>query len=184
MDEGLEVQAAVSRLHESIDIERLHKEKERFETLNKIYGFFMNASPELKDAVYLNRSLLKIVVKSYFDDIYKFKVYTRSVRANEHKQAAYLIKWISRIRPIQILPKATTSDLVLLANAQYAVFVGFSFLFKEDEFQIIEKMNERYYQELIYTAQYRNISGKTLAFALSALQGLCRGSADANKLLI
>lgn len=168
------VTKAISYLHGCIGKERNHKEIYRLQTLQTLYDEFIKAHSEIVSAVYLSCPLLELVIKSYFDDIYKFKVYTRSQRADAHKQAAYQIKWISKIRPIQILPDVAVSKKILLANSQFAVFVGLSFLFEKDDMSVIEKISPKYYENLVYMAQFRNISGKSLAFSLCALQELCR----------
>lgn len=165
---------AIKQLHKWIDEEREIKEVERLQTLEKLYEEFIKAHSFIASSVYLSRPLLELVIKSYFDDIYKFKAYTCSLRADAHKQAAYQIKWISKIRPIQILPDVDVSEEVLLANSQFAIFVGLSFLFEKDEVNAMEKMHPKYYKNLVYMAQFRNISGRALALSLCALQELCQ----------
>lgn len=170
-----QVVAAIKCLDKCIEQDRQGKQERRFHTLLSLYDSFVGAHPELKDCVYLNHHLLRVSVKSYFDDIYKFKTYTKSERADVHKQAAYQIKWISRIRPVQILPGKEDSITALgwMVNAYFAVFVGFSFLFGKNTQQIMEKVLPKYHSHLVYVAQYRNISGRELAYSLCALQELC-----------
>lgn len=136
--------------------ERTNQERERFETIAELYDLFIEDIPGTKSSVYLNKDLLLIVIGSYFDDIYKYKLYSRSERADRHKQGGYIIKWISKIRPIQILPGITATKELLFINAMFAIFVGFSFL-ELNGFDIIEPS---FYKHLVYEAHYRNISGK------------------------
>lgn len=178
--EESEVIKAINHLHKCIKEERQSKEQERLNTLQMLYECFVRAHPELKNNAYLNIPLLKIVVASYFDDIYKFKGYTQSIRADAHKQAAYQIEWIARIRPIQILPNAPISEFNLQVNAHFAVFVGFSFLFENGGVDALDKMDNKYYRHLVYSAQYRQISGKMLAYGLCALQELCQNLAKSD----
>ena len=148
---------------------KLTKQKrDRFETIVELYHEFIEDNPDIKPHVYLNKDLLAIVVGSYFDDIYKYKLYSHSKRANSYKQGAYIIKWISKIRPIQILPNIEATKELLFINASFAIFVGFSFL-KLNVFNTIEP---HFYKHLIYETQYRNISGKNYTNILYLIEKL------------
>jgi len=153
-------------LESLIKAERTKQERERFETIVELYDEFVKEIPDTKPYVYLNKDLLAVVIGSYFDDIYRYKLYSHSKRADNHKQGAYIIKWISKIRPIQILPNVEATKELLFINASFAVFVGFSFL-KINAFDIIEP---NFYKHLIYETQYRNISGKNYASILYSIE--------------
>jgi hypothetical protein len=153
-------------LENLIKSERTQQERERFETITGLYDDFMTENPDIKNSVYLNSDLLAVVIGSYFDDIYKYKLYSHSKRADCHKQGAYIIKWISKIRPIQILPNIEVTKELLFINASFAVFVGFSFL-KLNVFDILEPA---FYKHLIYETQYREISGKSYACLLYTIE--------------
>jgi hypothetical protein len=149
-----------------IKTERAQQERERFETITGLYENFIEENPKVKDLIYLNKDLLAVVIGSYFDDIYKYKLYSHSQRADNHKQGAYIIKWISKIRPIQILPNVEITNELLFINASFAIFIGFSFL-KLNVFDAIEPL---FYKHLIYETQYREISGKSYACLLYAIE--------------
>ena len=153
-------------LENLIKPERTQQERERFETIAELYKNFIAEIPEIKSFVYLNKDLLAIVIGSYFDDIYRYKLYSHSKRADNHKQGAYIIKWISKIRPIQILPNVEVTKEVLFINAEFAIFVGFSFL----KLNIFDTIEPRFYKHLIYETQYRNISGKNYATLLYTIE--------------
>lgn len=153
-------------LERLIEEERSLKEEKRLQTLRVLFNDFIIAR-NVQGVVYLNDDLLAIVVKSYFDDIYRIKAYTHSVRLDQHKQSAYLIKWISKIRPIQILPNVSIADRrILLINSSFAIFAGFSFL----SLKVSNCITPEFYKHLLYMCQYRNISGRQLATTLYVLE--------------
>jgi hypothetical protein len=151
------------------------QEKDRFETLKKHYLNFLNKNKEIyKDYIYLNDDLLNIVVGSYFDDIYRFKDYSNSSLADNHKQAGYTIKWISKIKPIQINQHAPTDKNILLVNSSFALFAGFTFLDKN----VTNIISASYLDHLIYSTLYRNISGRQLASTMYVLECCAMGKKE------
>ncbi|MDR3365915.1 MAG: hypothetical protein LBO71_02985 [Prevotellaceae bacterium] len=153
-------------LQRSISEERAQQERKRFDTIKKLYDVFMEDDPCSNSSAYLNDALLLIVVGSYFDDIYKYKLYSHSERADDHKQGAYIIKWISKIRPIQLLPNKEITKELLFINSSFAIFVGFSFL----NLNVFDAIDPHFYKHLLYEMQYRNISGKNYACLLYAIE--------------
>jgi hypothetical protein len=150
-----------------IQSERAQQEHERFETITELYKDFITENPDIEEtSVYLNKDLLAVVVGSYFDDIYKYKLYSHSKRADRHKQGAYIVKWISKIRPIQILPNIEATKELLFINASFAIFVGFSFL----KLNVFDAIEPAFYKHLIYETQYREISGKSYASLLYTVE--------------
>jgi hypothetical protein len=140
--------------------ERKQKESDRFQTIKKLFDVFLKKNHILlTDSVYLNEDLLTLTVKSYYDDIYRFKDYSGSKHADRHKQVAYTIKWISKIKPIQIKPGFSANKHSLLVNSSFAIFVGFIFL----DPIISENIPTPFLEHLIYSTLYRDISGKQLA---------------------
>jgi hypothetical protein len=138
----------------------------RINTLESLYNSFMNKYSNIKDVVHINKYLLYAIVKSYYYDIHRFKDFSCSTWADNHKQAAYTVKWISKFRPIQIIidekeieNRKIEKDLFLI-NSFFALFAGFSFLGNAN---IISSISTRFYTHLIYLTLYRNISGKQLS---------------------
>jgi len=152
---------------EEITQERLLKEKNRFDTLLEAYNQLIHSYPEeFQTSIYINKSFLACAVRSYFDDIERFKQYSKSVFADNHKQAAYTIKWITRFRPIQISQDVPTTYELLVINSLYAIFAGFIFLGEG----FFSKISPKLLDNLVYTTQYRNVSGKQLATSLYVLE--------------
>lgn len=132
----------------------------RVNTLKKLYDSLMQKyDQKTKSAVYLNEVLLYAAVSSYYDDIYRFKDFSCSKWADNHKQAGYTIKWIAKFRPIQILPGVEVNKSIFIINSVFALFVGFSFL----DTKVADSISKHFYDHLIYLTLYRNLSGKHLA---------------------
>lgn len=152
------------------------KESKRFDSLKKGYEKFCecHVSAQAREAICLNRAILSGVVRSYFDDIERFKDYTKSQRADRHKQAAYTIKWIAKLKPIQIKIGGESDEIyqnisqeVIEINARFAVYVGIVLFLDE---RIIPLMSEKVFNHLIYAAMFRDISGRQLALTLYLME--------------
>ncbi len=144
------------------------KEEERFGTILSLYEIFHSTLEEnTKQSILLNKGLVYLVVKSYFDDIYRFKDYSGSELADQHKQAAYIIKWISKLRPIQILVDTDFNNEMVWINSSFAIYVGLNFLHVQN---IFEYISDSLYENLLYSTQYRNISGKQLATLMYTIE--------------
>ncbi|MCX6225954.1 MAG: hypothetical protein NTV01_14580, partial [Bacteroidia bacterium] len=101
----------------------------------------------------------------------RYKDYSKADYADRHKQAAYSIKWISKLKPIQLTIEATINKSALLVNSSFALFVGFSFL----DQNVFTQISPKLFQHLLYTTHYRNISGKQLATSLYILECAAKG---------
>ena len=134
-----------------------------------------------KDSVYLNLVLLRPAIVSYYYDIHRYKDFSGSEWANKYKQAAYIIKWIVRFRPIQIKESTKhVSSEILDINIKFALFCGFAFLGKKviDLIMInkqkadsdTDKKERSFYDTLLYDLRYRQLSGKKLILAFEALE--------------
>ena len=113
--------------------------------------------------------LLYIALKSYFDDIEKFKQYSGSNLADQHKQAAFAIKWISKVKPIQIKPNTNTeyyNKHIIMFNSLFAILLGSTFLLEV----IPDNIPSGYYEHLIYTTLYREVDAKQLAGVMFLLE--------------
>ena len=85
--------------------------------------FFDNA-----DDIYLNNALLLGSIESYFIDLNRAKAFHEIAYADAHKRAAYTIKWIVKLKPIQVLRSKGIERKHLLANEIFALIAGLSFL--------------------------------------------------------
>ena len=153
-------------LEKLIKIQRDTQEAKRFDTLVKLFDIFieMEEYKDIKESVYLNKELLAVTIKSYFDDIYRYKLYAHSEFADKDKKSGYLIKWLAKIKPIQILKDAIFSEKLAGVNSFFAVFVGLVFLEIKPDSNYMKKIIEsELYDELLYTASFRDICPKQLS---------------------
>jgi len=150
-------------------------ELERVENFKNLFKRFISENRlTYGDGVYLNVPLLELAVISYFDDIYRFKDYSGSEYADRHKQAAYTIKWLSKIKPIQILPQTEVTSNVIYVNAAFALYAGLTFL----DPNVSRCISEKYIKHLLYTCLYRNWSGRNLASTLYVIERFARKEKD------
>ena len=158
-------------------------------TIYELYNQFITEQTEsIRDIVYLNSILLKDALVSYFKDIHRYKNYSGSIWANKQKQAAYMIKWLVRFRPIQINKETKREEEeikeILEINLEFALFCGFNFL-GTDIFDLVmqnrdninlsnkdkkeEEKEDSFYDRLLYDLRYRELSGKKLILVFDAL---------------
>ena len=161
---------------------RLKEEEDRYELIVSTYDTFLNVivNPQTREKIGLNRALLSMVVRSYFDDIYKFKDYSGSKHADQYKKAAYTTKWLVKFKPIQIRPfpedninhYGEITNELLTINSQFAIYTGISLFLDE---RIFPLMSPTFWNDLIYMTLYREISGKQLAFSFYLLEKIVAG---------
>jgi len=154
------------------EIDQLQKHESNFlinflvNNYNKLIQkkFFDN----IRDDFYLELNSLGLAVKSLIDDIYRYTIYSSSEKAEDVKYGAYLIKWISRIKPIQI--KHTTTNITkhhLAINSYFAIFTGIAIIkLNNSENENLKKI----LPELRYATIYRDINPKDLTLLLRTLK--------------
>lgn len=151
----------------------------REKTLTTLFEQFISKYDEpFQNCVYLNTVLLHAATKSYYFDIHRYKDFSGTKWANNHKQAAFTIKWIAKFKPIQI--KSNTQHIdknLLLVNSNFALFAGFSFL----ERSLVNAIDQGFYDQLVYITLYRHLSGKQLAAMFYALETGIKASSKIEK---
>lgn len=169
-DYSSEIHDKAEDLWEVINRERQAKIDERFETLKYLYKTFVSMLPvSLQSCVYLSESIAKNAVSSYFDSIYRYKIYSLAERADRHKQSAYMFKWLIKTRPIQIKPlEHGCPSGVSWVNSYYAVHVALAFLLQDcKEINLTSEIASQpegenelaaVYETLAYQAQYRDVT--------------------------
>jgi len=122
---------------------------------------------EWSGRMYLNLDILRIAVESYLHDLYRFSDYHGSEFADNHKRGAYIIKWISKLRPVHFFhDQKNLSALEYLSNNILAVFAGLGHL---QDVALVD-VSDRYFDHLFYTSLYRNIDGLQLASTFYVLE--------------
>lgn len=157
---------------------REDKEKARFDSLCEAYADFESSlGDDLRESIFLSKYMLRYAVNCYFDSIYRYKIFAKTARADSHKQAAYQFKWIAKIKPIQIrqeMEKVVPG--VNMVNAYFATHVALTFLESAEKVDLMGHCEQAIYDNLVYQAQYRHVSGRALAAELCALVKSCKSN--------
>lgn len=145
-----------------------------FETFVNLYynEFIIGLDKRYVDSVFLSKEILHCAVVAYYDDINKYIAYSGAEYADQHKQAAYTMMWISRFKPIQIKEDVVVDSKLLAINAAFAIFAGLAFL----DASIMNGMTERFYKHLVYTLTYRNLEGRGLCTLMYLIETLSKNN--------
>ncbi|MFS2010291.1 hypothetical protein ACCD06_10510 [Azospirillum sp. CT11-132] len=137
--------------------------------LAQAFGFYNQKlqSSGLVDAE-MNTALLLSAMESYFIDVRRIKDFHGMERIDRYKIASYTLKWLCKIRPIQVGPLGSLSRDVqkrgLVVNADFALTQAFSIA------NINSKIiGTRLRNSILYSAHYRDIDGGVMAVTLEAL---------------
>lgn len=123
------------------------------------------------DHLELNRVVLYNVVVSYFRDVDRHKEFHQTALVEQTKQAAFTIKWLAKLRPVQF--RSSTEDVtqtMLYVNEVFAVRCGLAFM------QISpDVLPQPLYDEILYTLRYRHIDERMLLVWLATLRHATKG---------
>lgn len=139
---------------------RIHSLKTLFRTMAMRGGWY---SVEMNDAI------LASCVACYFKDLERHKSSHNFPYADQHKRAAYTIKWVVKLRPIH--PTETGPPLPLrghMANELFAVFAGLEHLALPD--QAITHFSRAYLRNLLYNLRHHPVIAETLASEMYLLE--------------
>jgi len=125
----------------------------------------------------MNMSALHVAVKSWHDDLYKYRRYHGIQYLNKHKQAAFLMHWITKTKPIFIPLSQTapaphpdySSSKYLTVNETFAVALGFRLI----DIDLIE-VDSHIVGKFIYDYYYRSINSKQMFLTLELLAELTK----------
>lgn len=140
--------------------------KEHFSYASK----FADALNERYDlGLTVNPNSFGIVVKSAYDDVIRYKEYhlenpgsgEADGRSDCVKRAAYLAKWINRLRPIEKIGTIEIPEIhSVLVNAYFSLYMIESFISAErgQPFHLDQEVTAA----LVYDFTYRELSGDAL----------------------
>jgi hypothetical protein len=137
----------------------------RYDSLIEMYNYFKEALKVEK--AYINRSLLYTAVICCFDDIEKQKTNLKIVKEDRHRVASLTIKWLAKIRPIQLKDDITTNTTDLLLNEIFALIAGFGFLDIN-----LNSIPEEIINSYKYSLRYNELNEKQLSRELYLLEKL------------
>lgn len=110
--------------------------------------------PEDVTHLYLNKHVLLNAIESCVCDLHRLGTF-RDITPDRHKEAAFLIKWIMMLRPIQIhADTADPSRVVLLANEYLAIEVGLMIVLTSANVTAVIREERGYIENLIYLLHY------------------------------
>ena len=127
---------------------------------------------------YLNLELLFHAADSYFQDIDRMKSYRAIQFCDAHKQAAFTMKWIMAIRPVQIRehfiglsdgPEIQTARSLLI-NEIYAAHLSLAYLGLETA-----SLPDAYYGNMLYMLHFHPVQAEQTAAEMYLLEQCALG---------
>lgn len=143
----------------------------RQELLEQIFsGLQASLGPDFEHLT-MNRMVLHNVVVSYFHDVDRHKDFHGTERVDQIKQAAFAIKWIAKLRPIQFdWEDGHVSPSILYVNEIYAVRSGLAFMKMSPDI-----LPKQVYDDLLYALRYRPADERMIFVWLATLQHAAKG---------
>jgi hypothetical protein len=121
--------------------------------------------------IQLNKQLLFEAVGSCYCDIYRLKVFRNIQHEDAHKRAAFLMKWISKVQPIQIV-QPTNKTSVMLSNSMLAVAVAIFIMDIKFTTSPVKLELRKYADNLVYLLHFHQCEPEQLASELFLLDKL------------
>ena len=141
-----------------------------FSLLEKTFNTLKKEHCWEEGIVFLNKAILNDVIVSFWYDIHRMICFHNMKKdgANVSKKAAYITKWILKLRPIYFhIDKADDFDAKYTElNENYAFY--FSALLCDIDIEKFVK-DKRRINEILYTFHYRNTSEETLILLYESL---------------
>ena len=120
----------------------------------------------------LDRNVLLHAVENYFCDIVRTKAFHGIALADQHKRAAFTMKWIAKTRPIYLRPGSVPTKASYLANEAFALIAGLEHLDASPN-----RLSDGLCRNLLYTLHYRNLDGEVLSTLMYAIECGIKGKA-------
>ena len=112
--------------------------------------------------------LMDTAIVSCDKDLKRFEEYHKSDNSEPHKQAAFLVYWISKIKPISI-PYYNREDKYLYMNEYFAFMVAMKLLNIRDA-----RISNAFMEDFIYTLYFRDASPRQMFYTFKMLDELNR----------
>ena len=135
----------------------------RLETIETAFQK-LKTSEYFKDGIILNLNILYITISNYYQSLDKHK---NDVKEDRYLLAAYTIKWLVKLRPIQILNNINIDTKALLANEIFAMLIGLNILDIK-----IESIPDEYIKKMIYDLRNNEVDTDSLAREFYLLEKL------------
>jgi hypothetical protein len=141
---------------------------DRIDTVEFVFGEIQKRG-YLKNA-YINQPILYTAIKAYYDDVDRHKCFHEIDLSDEHKKAAFSMKWLVKFRPIQLNDSVSgkSADFQhLIANELLALILALSLLGLGEE---VRQISGKYIGNLIYCVRFREPNALVLASMFYLLQ--------------
>lgn len=115
-------------------------------------------------ASHLSHEILRHCVDNYFIDVERTKDFHGSKRINRHRQAAYTMKWIAKLRPIQLTKGHSITNASMFINELYAINLAFRYLKKSPK-----NIDPTILYDLIYDLHFRSFDGEILTLVMRVI---------------
>jgi len=141
---------------------------DRVETIKSIFKMIQE-NGHFTD-LHLSDPVLYAAIESYYSDIDRTKCFHEIDLSDEHKKAAFSVKWFVRFRPIQLvkdIPDKSLSFEHLLANETFALILALSLLDLGDN---AIDITDKYMGNLIYCMRFRETNAMVLSSMFYLLQ--------------
>lgn len=157
--------------------------RSRFAELLVVASRYANAFTErFEDELHVDPRLMMIAVRSAYRDIERYKLYhldkPYSDLSDCVKRAAYITKWIAKVKPLQLSATLDKDDSVAIdviastparasmANVMFAITCSLKYF--ECELGINPKLDQKVFHEAVYDLTFReiNIDAKLMLFQL------------------
>ena len=123
-------------------------------------------------ANHLSLEVLRHCVDNYFIDIERLKDFHGSERVNRHRQAAYTLKWVSKLRPIQMERGHAITDASMYINEIYAIHLALAYLRKA-----ATSLDRQVLADLLYDLHFRPTDGEVLTLVMRLIDATLSQSA-------
>ena len=128
------------------------------------------------ECVRLNEQILFEAIGSCYCDVYRLRVFREIQHEDTHKRAAFLMKWICKFRPLQVVAGKVTKHISsLLANEILAVTLALTVLGIEPEKFLSDSRFTNYTNNIVYLLLYHSCEAEQLAAELFLLEQYVKG---------
>lgn len=143
----------------------------RMQTIEVIFNAIQKKGFFDRDNVSMNRAILFTAIESYYKDLDRTKCFHHIEQTDEHKKAAFTVKWLVKFRPIQInnsVNDKKINESHILINELFAIF--FALVLLELDFQEISRISSKYLKNLVYTCHFRESNDMVFSSLMYLLQ--------------
>ncbi|MDR0465732.1 MAG: hypothetical protein LBH94_00065 [Deltaproteobacteria bacterium] len=145
--------ALLQSCRQELKIESQRLGKELAIRLSKVFHKMWSGPPFQCTGIVLNEATLLRATVSFWEDILRVKAYHPVEHADEYKKAAYLFKWMAKMRPVK--PLVDHPDIIrpqdMNANALFAWLCAQGYL-------KIGVLPGQELKRVIYSATYREVN--------------------------